>query len=317
MSVEHDGDAVRLGFADATVEYAVPGAAFVPWDAAVALESRLDAAIGEVTGRFDVLGVGHAEAAPRPGAVPTPVPVPGTDPGPPPAPDELPDDVPDVVSGPGPDPVPVPGTPASPAPEPAPPAPGSGADAPPADGSAVGTAPQAPDMAYALAYSTHTVELFWSAARGPVGTVYEIVRDDAVVATTDGRSFVDEGLEPGTVYDYRIVAVSPDGVRAENAALVRIATRSAPAGSAAVQGLRSEIYSSSAAELFWLRATDDASIAYEVQRDGDVLATGSMNSLMLTDLDPREGAFYEVFAVDATGDRSPGSGKLYVTTAGR
>ena len=58
VSVVRTGAAAALGFAGELVDYPLPADAFAPWDAAVALESTLDSAIGEVTGRFDGLSVG-------------------------------------------------------------------------------------------------------------------------------------------------------------------------------------------------------------------------------------------------------------------
>ena len=69
------------------------------------------------------------------------------------------------------------------------------------------------------------IELFWTVPVRVPGTVHEIRRDGVVVGTTDGRSFVEDGLEAGMEYEYAITAVSSDGVRSDGTATVRVTTR--------------------------------------------------------------------------------------------
>ncbi len=64
-----------------------------------------------------------------------------------------------------------------------------------------------------VTYSSTAVEIFWEAVAGAAaGTEYEVSRDGAVVATTDGFSFFDASLEPGSSVVYTVRATdSSDG----------------------------------------------------------------------------------------------------------
>ncbi len=182
-----------------------------------------------------------------------------------------------------------------------------------------GGAPPAPGLAAPSGlrgdvYSSTAVELFWS--RSPTfGLRYEIVRDGEVVATTDGTSHFDTGLTGGTAYTYEVVAIDRDG-RRSSPSTVELTTAGRPSadGPDALTGLRADVYSSTAAELFWSRPTGVA-LRYEVVRDGAVLATTDGTSYFDDALAGGTTYTYEVVAIDRDGRRSSPS-TVELTTAG-
>lgn len=77
--------------------------------------------------------------------------------------------------------------------------------------------PARPAGLRAAVYSETALELFWERDGGPTRR-YEIRRDGDIVGTTDGTSFFDDALDPGTAYRYRVIALE-GGHRSEPSSL--------------------------------------------------------------------------------------------------
>ena len=75
-----------------------------------------------------------------------------------------------------------------------------------------GGGPAAPDGLRAERYSARNGELFWTRPAMP-GLRYEISRDGAVLATTNGVSYYDDTLTASRVYEYAVVAIDSSGRR--------------------------------------------------------------------------------------------------------
>ena len=82
-------------------------------------------------------------------------------------------------------------------------------------------------------------------------------------------------------------------------------------------GLRFEVYSPTAAELFWTRSVDSDGLvlAYEVRRDGELVRTVDGPSFFTDELEPGVVREFSVTAVDDDGLRSPSSTSVAVDTA--
>ena len=158
-------------------------------------------------------------------------------------------------------------------------------------------APSAPAELRFDVYSTFAVELFWR--REPGALRYEILLDGREVATTDGVSYNTSALRPGTDFTFEVIAIDRDGRRSEPA---RIAVRTdGPARSVdtdlgAPANLRAEVYSRTAAELFWDRASTPG-LSYEIRRDGDLVGTTNGTSFFDDGLEGSTRYGYEVFTL--------------------
>lgn len=75
----------------------------------------------------------------------------------------------------------------------------------------------------ATVYSSTAAELFWDRP-AESGVIYEISRDGVVIAMTQGISFFDNTLSPGTSYEYRVVAIFSDGTRSDDFAQASLST---------------------------------------------------------------------------------------------
>jgi len=74
-------------------------------------------------------------------------------------------------------------------------------------------APSTVDNLFGISYSRSALEIFWEPAisADSVISTYEIRRDGESVASFDGLSFFEEGLDAGTEYRYTVRAVDANG----------------------------------------------------------------------------------------------------------
>jgi uncharacterized repeat protein (TIGR03806 family) len=176
------------------------------------------------------------------------------------------------------------------------------------------TAPETPG-AFAGIPSATSILLSWSAATDHVGVGgYRIRRNAEVIATVQGLSFHDSGLDPNTSYHYELVALD-EALNASDPALLTVSTLAdddAPKPPADLAG-SADYYSIT---LTWSAANDDPAVAgYQIRRDGDLIAT--VAGLQFTDIDLPGGVAqdYQVRAIDTAGNLSePAS--LAISTIG-
>ena len=192
---------------------------------------------------------------------------------------------------------------------------GGGGNPDPPSGNGNGEAPAAPSGLRGDLYSPSAGEVFWDRVIG-ANLSYEVSIDGEVVATTDGTSYFVDGLEDG-VGDTRVevVAIGSDGARSDASGFLLAmgpvpidpdpdpgpGTDAPPAPANA----RIEVYSGTAAELFFDRAPPSANVVEtEIVRDGETLGTTSGTSLFDPNRTPGRSYAYELVAVNASGARS-------------
>lgn len=179
------------------------------------------------------------------------------------------------------------------------------------DGSmgAGGAPPTPPASLRATVYSSTALEVFWDRDNAQ-RLSYAVAIDGATVTTTNGISYFTGALRPGRTYQIDVVAVGTDGQRS-GAASIEVKTNEAAGGGdtarpdplAAPSNLRQNVYSETAAELFWNRA-DMPGLRYEITRDGARIATTDGTSYYDALLTAGREFRYSVIAIDAAGIRS-------------
>ncbi len=151
---------------------------------------------------------------------------------------------------------------------------------------------QAPTGIRAERYSENSLELFWDR----VNTTYlryEVIRNDQLLSQLDGVSFFDRLPTASAPYRYEVVAIDQQGNRSSPATLSINSTASeepvAPQNSstgliANPDQLKLSVYSSTAAELFWIRpAIQPIGLTQvEIFRDGTLLGLTDGTSYMDT-----------------------------------
>ena len=196
---------------------------------------------------------------------------------------------------------------------------GGGSPNPPTGGGGASDVP-APSSLRAEPYSGSAGEVFWDRVPG-ANLSYEVRLDGETVATTNGTSYF-VGNRPGLDgTSVEVVAIGPDGTRSDASSTVLGSGDGDNSGGGVESGpslsapanLRAEVYSATAAELFWDRASPE--LRYEVRRDEESIATTDGTSYFDDALDGGREYRYEVVAIDATGRRSDASSVALVTPA--
>ncbi len=148
------------------------------------------------------------------------------------------------------------------------------------------------------------VSLSWSASTDNAGvTGYRVYRNGVLLDTVEETVFEDSGLIPDTLYAYQVAAVDSAGnasapAEASATTLEDGSPPSVPGGLEAAAG-------DSGVQLSWAASTDNVAVAaYEVRRDGVLVATVPVPGYSDTGLVNGTLYTYLVRAVDAAGNAS-------------
>lgn len=169
------------------------------------------------------------------------------------------------------------------------------------------TDPTEPGNLRSLVYSDTAAEIFWSRSSDD-GFVqgYEITRNGKSLRVLDVLSVFEDDLNPDTIYTYTVTAIDNEGNRSAPAT-ISLSTGDrqppSPITPAAPTGLRAEVYSATAAELFWDRTTVFG-LSFEVQRNGEVVSLTDGVSYFDATLSRGQTFQYEIVTVDLAGTRS-------------
>lgn len=153
-------------------------------------------------------------------------------------------------------------------------------------------------------YSSTALELFWNYDNlQATPASVDIFRNGMQVASSDGRSYFQEGLTPGNLYRYDLIAFDQQGnVLAEGDITLSTAAGNPETPAVQVTSLDGLVYSSSALELFWQPpAGSSEAFEYRVRRDGQQIASNDGRSYFDSGLLPDTQYTYEVLTVDSRG----------------
>jgi chitodextrinase len=181
-------------------------------------------------------------------------------------------------------------------------------------------APTAPSTLTAIATSSSSVDLSWSATTDNVAvTGYRILRNGSQVGATAGTSYVDVGLTPSTTYTYTVVAHDAAN-NASASSPPASATTGAAGGSdtqapSAPSALSATASGTSTVDLSWNAAIDNVGVTgYRIFRNGSQVATTTGTTFTDSGLNPATVYTYSVVAFDAAGNSSSPSGSATATT---
>lgn len=147
-------------------------------------------------------------------------------------------------------------------------------------------------------YSSSALELFWVSGDS-AAVSFEVQRNGQLVVVTDGASYFDSSLQPGTQYSYTVNGINAAGdvVSTQSVSATTQGNANASSSSNGALNLRATAYSQSALEIFWGNGADSSQIgsSFEVFLGSDLLTTVDARSLYLENLDA--GTDYELFVV--------------------
>lgn len=189
-----------------------------------------------------------------------------------------------------------------------------------AEGQTDDSPPTTPTNLTAVAGSSSTISLQWSASTDDVGVLgYRIYRGGVEIALASGTEYTDQGLTASTAYTYSVAAF--DGA-------AHLSAQSAPAQATtlgtgvvdaqaptAPQDLNAVPASSSSISLTWTASTDDIGVlGYRVYRAGVEIAVVAGTDFVDTGLAASTLYSYTVAAYDASGHLSAPSAPASATT---
>jgi chitodextrinase len=186
-------------------------------------------------------------------------------------------------------------------------------------------APTAPTALIASQVTASDIVLTWTPSTDNVGvTGYRVLRGGAVVATVTGTTWTDANAAAPTTHVYQIVAVDAAGNQSAGSNVVTL-LNTEWYGSAASQYddqapstptfLRSTEITTTSATILWNGSTDNVGVTgYQLYRSGTLVSTSTDMYFVDSALTPATAYTYEVFAVDANGNRSAAGPMIRVTT---
>ena len=166
--------------------------------------------------------------------------------------------------------------------------------------------------------STTEVSLSWDASTDNVAVSgYVVRRDSAIIGNTPNTNYDDVGLQPSTTYSYTVAAQDVAGNNSPETAPVSATTLSAPDTEAPTipTNLQGTAISPSRIDLTWEASTDNIGVtAYELRRDGSLIASPSGTSFSDTGLIANTSYSYTIAARDSAGNVSAEFGAIMVAT---
>jgi chitodextrinase len=157
-----------------------------------------------------------------------------------------------------------------------------------------------------------TVGLAWDAPAGTI-TGYRVLRDGTAIANPTGTTFTDTGLTSAQTYSYSVTALN--GTLESSATAPLVVTTPDVVAPTAPSALTAPTVTASSVALTWTGSTDNVAVtAYDVLRDGTVIASPTGASYTDSAVAAEQNYSYTVRARDAAGNPSPPSEALAVTT---
>jgi len=179
--------------------------------------------------------------------------------------------------------------------------------------------PTMPSNVSAQFYAGAGGELFWNRStddRGVRG--YEVAIDGSVIGEYDALSYHDPTLQENITYTFSVTAIDTAGQRSAEANFTLNAIESPQVSIGAPSSpaqLRSNVYSSTSAELFWARPVTPG-LHYEVRVDGHFVAITDGVSYYMNNLPTDRTYDFEVITINKDGQRStPASIQISTVTA--
>ena len=180
------------------------------------------------------------------------------------------------------------------------------------------TPPSIPSGVQAEALSATQVQVTWEAAVDDVGvTGYVVYRNNAPLATTTSRMYVDTNVVPATTYTYGVWAEDAAGNVSSMSDLVSVSiprlTDTTPPS--IPSGVQAATLSERQVQVTWEAAVDDVGVTgYVVYRNNVPLATTTSRMYVDTNVVPATTYTYGVWAEDAAGNASASSALVTVST---
>jgi chitodextrinase len=179
------------------------------------------------------------------------------------------------------------------------------------------TPPSVPQNLTNGAITTFTIELSWDSSTDSESGInrYLIYRNGVVAGNSFTNQYTDDGLIPGSSYNYQVSAVNGVNLESGLSSSVSVTTLADTELPSTPAGLSGFAVSSARISLDWNASTDNVGISgYKIYRNGSEIAAVSNTSYTDDGLSPLTTYSYAVSAYDAADNESPLSASVDVTT---
>lgn len=178
------------------------------------------------------------------------------------------------------------------------------------------TDPSIPTNLHSTGQTDTSITLNWNVATDNVAVSgYDVYRGSTLITTTSGTTYTDSGLGVNTAYTYRVRAVDTSGNASAQTAPQTISTLPDLIAPTAPTAVASTGQTTTSIDLNWSSGTDDVSVAsYNVYRNGQKITNVPGLTYTNSALRYNTNYTYTITTVDASGNESPASGPLAVTT---
>jgi len=177
------------------------------------------------------------------------------------------------------------------------------------------TPPSVPTNVVCTPLSSSQITVSWTASTDNVSVDhYEVYRGGVLVTTVPTTSLTDIGLQPGTSYQYTVIAVDGVGNKSAASPPVAVTTLQDPTPPSTPTGVMG-VASAGQVNLTWNPSTDDVGVtSYRILRDGNQVGQVSTPGFVDKGLTPSTAYVYTVVALDGSGNVSSPSVPITVTT---
>ncbi len=182
------------------------------------------------------------------------------------------------------------------------------------------TPPSVPTNLKTTSVSATTISLAWTASTDPDSPVsgYDVFRNNVLIGSAQGTTYLDANLTPSTSYGYSVAAFDPPGNVSAQSTPLTVMTLSLPDTTPPTvpSNVTASSPSPTSITLAWSASTDpDSAVAgYQVFRNSVQIATLAGTTFTDTNLTPNTTYGYSVAAFDPTGNLSAPSAMISALT---
>jgi chitodextrinase len=178
--------------------------------------------------------------------------------------------------------------------------------------------PTTPANLRVVSTTSNSVNLAWDASTAATACAlqdYRIYRNGTQVNTATGTTFRDSGLNPGTTYNYAVVAVDTSNHTSDRSTAVPGTTDADTIQPSVPTNLRRTLTTATSVSLAWNVSTDNTGIKdYIIYRNGTQVGTSPTTTFTDPAAAPSTTYNYTVRARDLANNTSAASAVLAVTT---
>ena len=177
-------------------------------------------------------------------------------------------------------------------------------------------APEVPVISQLTNAGIGSVTIRWSAVSDNIGTTnYKVYRGGEQVYSGSATEFTDNGLAPNTLYTYQVSAQDAAANSSAKSVAKSIVSSEDDLPPSQITNLQASEQNLTSIKITWNAGTDNIAVSiYQIFRNDQLIGESSGTTFTDGTLSPDTNYKYNVYALDAAGNRSPVSDSLNAKT---